>query len=291
MAVKAVTIGFFDGVHIGHRRVLMELLSRDAEATVVTFWPHPRAVLQQDARGLCMLNSYDEKVEAMRAIGVENVECIDFTRDFALMKAETFMKEYLIGELGCTCLVLGYDNRLGSDGLSTEQVAALGEKMGLDVQIVPPCMMDGVTVSSTRIREALSHGDVELSGRMLGANYSLKGMVVPGNQKGRSIGFPTANILPSFPLKAIPADGVYATRVIVEGVRYDGMTNIGVRPTLSCGNSRTIETNIFEFDKDIYGLEVELEFVSRIRQERKFESLDQLRGQLEKDKMTALKLF
>lgn len=285
MAVRAVTIGFFDGVHIGHRRVLNTLLDKGGSAGVVTFWPHPRTVLQQEARGLYLLSSLQEKMQAIHDCGVQQVECLEFTRDFASMTAEAFVKEYLIGRMGCTHLVLGYDNRIGSDGLSTQQLAALARSMGLEVQIVDPCVLDGITVSSTQVRNALGQGDVTLAAKMLGRPYSISGMVVPGNRIGRTIGFPTANIALSFPLKAVPANGVYATRVVVQGKMYQGMTNIGVRPTVASTGEKVIETNIFDFDRDIYGLEIEIIFDRRIRGEVRFSSLEELAGQLEKDKI------
>lgn len=291
MAVKAVTIGFFDGVHIGHRRVLNTLLGKGGETRVLTFWPHPRAVLQQGARGLCLLNTLEEKMAVMRSLGVKNIECLDFTREFASMTARQFVSEYLIGKLSCTALVLGYDNRIGSDGLDTQQVKELCEASGLEVSIVPPCLVDGVTVSSTQIRAALASGDVVLASRMLGAEYSVSGLVIPGNQLGRTLGFPTANIGVSFPLKAIPADGVYATRVSVGGRVYGGMTNIGVRPTVSDSPQRVIETNIFDFDEDIYGLDISISFVQRIRGEIRFSSLEELTEQLREDKKQCALLF
>ena len=279
-----ITVGFFDGVHMGHRRVLRALLERGERAAAVTFWPHPRAVLQQDARDLKLLSSYEEKLSEIRSAGVRDVRCIDFTREFASATAEQFIKECLIDKMGCDCLVLGYDNRLGSDGLSTGEVADLCRRMGLEVVVVPPYEVDDVCVSSTCIRRALTDGDVALSARMLGQRYRIKGIVVPGNRLGRTIGFPTANIDLSFPLKVIPKNGVYATEVSVNGKQYRGMTNIGVRPTLGSGGTRLIETNIFDFDEDIYGLEIELGFIARVRDEKRFDSLEELGKQLRIDR-------
>lgn len=279
-----VTVGFFDGVHMGHRRVLRALLERGERAAAVTFWPHPRAVLQQDARDLKLLSSFEEKLSEIRAAGVRDVRCLDFTREFASATAEQFIKDCLIDQMGCDCLVLGYDNRLGSDGLSTGEVADLCRRMGLEVVVVPPYVIDDVCVSSTVIRRALGDGDVALAARMLGQRYGIKGIVVPGNRLGRTIGFPTANIDPSFPLKAVPKNGVYATEVTVNGKQYRGMTNIGVRPTLGESGARLIETNIFDFDEDIYGLEIELRFIARVRDEKKFASLEELGRQLKIDR-------
>lgn len=280
-----VTVGFFDGVHIGHRRVLRALCEKGgADAAVVTFWPHPRVVLQQDARDLRLLSSYEDKKEVMHSMGIDNVQCLEFTRELSSMTAEEFLREYLIGRMGCTSLVLGHDNRFGSDGLSTFEVASLAKGMGIDVVVVPPCVVDDISVSSTRIRICLADGDVAMAERMLGQRYSIEGIVVPGNKMGRTIGFPTANMDLSFPLKAVPANGVYATEVVVDGKSYRAMTNIGVRPTLGEGGSRLIETNIFDFDEDIYGVEIKVQFIAKVREEKKFPSLEELARQLVIDK-------
>lgn len=279
-----VTVGFFDGVHMGHRRVLQTLCSKGEEAAVVTFWPHPRVVLQNDARGFSLLTSIEEKTALIRECGLEDIRCMEFTRELAALPAEVFVGEYLIKQMGCTRLVLGYDNRLGSDAMRTEEIAVMGEKMGLRVEIVPPYMYDGFSVSSTRIRNCLADGDVSAAASMLGYRYKLSGMVVPGNGLGRTIGFPTANLAPSFPLKIIPANGVYATEVIVGGRTYRGMTNIGVRPTLGENLQCLIETNIFDFDEDIYGMEIQVCFIAKIRSEQRFPSLDELRRQLTTDR-------
>lgn len=284
-----VTVGFFDGVHLGHRKVLNQALQMDQNATVVTFWPHPRAVLGQDARNLSLLSSPEEKAQLLRDAGVRNIKIIDFSREFASRSARDFVQQTLVGELGCTTLVLGYDNRLGSDALTTEQVATLCRDMGLEVVIVDPYIHKGEPVSSTRVRKALAAGDVCGAAQMLGRAYSITGVVVPGNQLGRTIGFPTANVAPLFPLKAIPAGGVYVTDVRLGDRHFRGMTNIGTRPTVDSGDRLVIETNIFDFDEDIYALEVELSFTARIRDERKFASLDALRHQLELDRAAALR--
>lgn len=285
--MAVVSVGFFDGVHLGHRKVLDKALSLDAGATVVTFWPHPRAVLGQDARNLSLLSSSEGKAQLLRSAGIKNIHVIDFSREFASRSARDFVQTELIDALGCTTLVLGYDNRLGSDGLSTPEVAALCREMGLQVEIVPPYMFEGEPVSSTRIRRALADGDVAAAGAMLGYDYAVSGVVVPGNQIGRTIGFPTANLAPTFPLQAIPDGGVYVSDVCVGGRHYRGMTNIGTRPTIyegNAGSARVIETHILDFCEDIYALEMTVSFRARLRSECKFGSLEELKGQLEKDR-------
>ena len=279
-----VTVGFFDGVHLGHRRVLRSLCGSGEDAAVVTFWPHPRVVLQQDARDFVLLTSLEEKLSLIRSFGVEDIRCVAFTKDFASISATDFIRDYLIGQMHCTRLVLGYDNRLGSDGLSTSEVAVLGRSLGLEVTVVNPFVIDGVNVSSTRIRNAILDGDVSAASQMLGYRYTLSGIVVPGNRLGRTIGFPTANMKQLFPLKVVPKNGVYATEITVGQRHFRGMTNIGVRPTLGAGNERVVETNIFDFDEDIYGMEIQVSFLARIRNEQCFDSLDDLKVQLATDK-------
>lgn len=286
MAVRAVTIGFFDGVHNGHRRVLKALLERDADAVAITFWPHPRTVLQQDAGTLFLLNSIEEKRALVHGCGVRNLECMEFDKDFAAKTAKEFIKDYLIDRYACTDLVLGYDNRLGSDGLDTAGVAALAASMGLEVHVVEPYLVDGSAVSSTRIRKVLKDGDVALAARMLGYDFTVSGEVVHGNRIGRTIGFPTANLSLSFARKALPANGVYVTRVTLDdGRQFKAMTNIGVRPTVSQSGEKVIETHLLDFDEDIYGRTISVSFISRIRGEQRFSSVEELASQLQKDKI------
>lgn len=279
-----VTVGFFDGVHLGHRRVLRSLLERGEQAAVITFWPHPRVVLQQDAHSLALLNTREEKMARLQELGVKDIHCLDFTLEMSRLSAEEFIREVLVGEFDCTELILGHDNRLGCDGLCTEDIAKLAGGMGLKVEVVPSFQYKDIGISSTRIRQAVCEGDVALASELLGYRYSLSGIVVSGNRLGRTIGFPTANIKPSFPLKAVPGNGVYAVDVTVGGKRYKGMTNIGTRPTVGDNLEMVIETNIFDFDEDIYGMEISVEFIARVRSEKKFASMDELAQQLKIDK-------
>ena len=282
-----VATGFFDGVHIGHRHVIQQLVEaaavRGDESMVVTFWPHPRNVLQKEARSLRLLTTLAEKREALMKLGVNRVEVLQFTRDFSTLT----MKEYLsllIEKYGAKTILLGYDNRVGSDAAGADEVAAAAQELGLEVlraQMVPS--EKGYAVSSTKIRARLEEGDVEGASAMLGYDYSLYGVVVAGNRLGRTIGFPTANMQLYEPLKLVPGNGVYFVKVRTLEKEYFGMCNIGCRPTVGTGNSRTIETHIFDFDEDIYGLDLEVTFLSRIREEVRFGSLDELRIQLEKD--------
>jgi riboflavin kinase/FMN adenylyltransferase len=291
MAVAAT--GFFDGVHLGHKRVIDQLCAvareRGEESLLVTFWPHPRSVLQQDADRLRLLSTLQEKRARCQAYGVDSFEVLPFDRAFSELSAEAFIREYLVKRLGVTALVLGYDHRLGHDAFaSTEEMMETVRRCG-----VTPVRVDAfsegldVVVSSTQIRRALFAGDVLLAERMLGYRYGLHGVVVAGNRIGRTIGFPTANMQLYEPLKLVPADGVYAVRVCVLGRTYQGVCNIGLRPTVGAGGARTIETHILDFDQEIYGLDLDIEFCARLRDERRFDSLERLKEQLCLDRKKA----
>ena len=285
------TTGFFDGVHLGHRLVIERLVSeahaRGDESLVVTFWPHPRAVLQDGARELRLLNTLDEKRELLRSLGVDRVEVLDFTRSFAALTAEQYLREILRDRYGVTTLLMGYDNRLGSDRLTADTLKPIAEGIGMELkELLPlsfrPSEASG-EISSTQIRTALENGDIVSAAEMLGYGYSLKGVVVAGNRLGRTIGFPTANMKLYEPLKLVPGRGVYAVEAEVLGKKYRGMTNIGLRPTVG-GSFTTIETHILDFDEDIYGLPLRITFLRRLRDEVHFPSLEALKDQLEKDR-------
>ena len=287
-----VATGFFDGVHVGHRHVIEQLKAaaavRGDESMVVTFWPHPRNVLQKEARSLRLLTSLAEKKEILLGMGVDRVEVVPFTKDFSSMTTEEYLR-MLMNDYGAKAILIGYDNRMGSDADGADQVAMVAERLSLEVirtEMVPSDY--GYAVSSTKIRERLEEGDVLQAASMLGYEYSLYGVVVAGNRLGRTIGFPTANMQLYEPLKLVPGNGVYFVKVETLGREFLGMCNIGCRPTVGEGNARTIETNIFDFDEDIYGLDMKITFVRKIRDEVKFDSLDALRGQLEKDRTVIL---
>ena len=291
--VAVVTTGFFDGVHLGNRHVLETVVSsareRGEEAIVVTFWPHPRTVLQQDARDFRLLTSVEEKKALLKDLGIDRVEVIPFTKEFARLRADEYLR-FLRKSFGATMVVMGYDNRIGSDQLTADACAQLPEfAHRIDFSVLScaplPDYAHGEAVSSTQIRKAIEEGDVERANKMLGYDYPLHGVVVSGNKLGRTIGFPTANMQLYEPLKLLPKDGVYAVEVEIQGQdrNYRGMCNIGVRPTVD-GKARTIETHILDFDEDIYGLPIRIKFKKRIRDEIKFESLDALRQQLALDR-------
>lgn len=284
-----IATGFFDGVHKGHRLVIDKLVKtavqQEDEAMIITFWPHPRTVLQSGARTLRLLSSLDEKIAMIRSLGVSRIEVLDFTKEFSTMTAEEYLRDIVAGRFSGKTIVLGYDNRFGSDADDPRSVRSVAEGLGIGVVTADVASFDGtVAVSSTKIREMLGKGDIEAADEMLGYDYTLHGVVVAGNRIGRTIGFPTANMQLYEPLKQIPGNGVYKVSVETVGRHWKGMCNIGTHPTVGAGNMRTIETNIFGFDEDIYGLDIRVSFLGKIRDEVKFDSIDALRCQLEADR-------
>lgn len=335
--MAVVATGFFDGVHRGHqavvRRLVSEASSRGEDSVIVTFSPHPRAVLQNGAPQLRLLTSDDEKTALLRALHVDRVEILPFTRDFARLTAEQYVRDILIGRFGASAIVFGYDNRIGSDGAGFAQVQSIAARLGVDLMTcdpIPcgqssllqhpchldpsddlPCHLDQAkrverskresdlstslkmtsgaeNISSTKIRQSLETGDITSANEMLGYEYFLNGVVVGGAKIGRTIGFPTANLRLSEPLKLVPANGVYLVRVGLpalypDGRQLYGMCNIGFRPTVNRGSDITIETNIFDFDEEIYSLPMRISFLHRLRGEIRFSSTASLRDQLQAD--------
>ena len=283
--MAVVATGFFDGVHRGHRLVLETLVSeahkRGEESLVLTFWPHPRIVLAQDALGLRLLNTPSEKLSHLEALGVDRVVQLEFTKDFSMMGTERYLREIVKEKYGGTAILLGYDNRIGHDSLTPAQTAEIASSLGIDVIRAEKVSAVGIAVSSTKIRTALNSGDVETASSYLCYDYCLSGTVVHGKKLGRTIGFPTANMEIDEPLKLIPAIGVYLSRVEVDGESYFGMTNIG----------ENIETHIFEFDKDIYGHTIKVSFIRHVRNEMSFPSLLELKTQLHIDEDNCKKLL
>ena len=290
-----VATGFFDGVHVGHRLVIEQLVKaaavRGDESMVVTFWPHPRNVLQKEARSLRLLTTLQEKKDILSGLGVDHVEVMQFTREFSDMTTEDYLR-MLMDRFGVKTVLIGYDNRMGSNADGADQVARTADSLGLEVIRTDMVTSElGYAVSSTKIRERLEAGDVQAASAMLGYDYTLHGVVIAGNRLGRTIGFPTANMQVYEPLKLVPGNGVYFVKVETLGRSLFGMCNIGCRPTVASGNARTIETNIFGFDEDIYGLDMNVTFIAKIRDEIRFDSLDALRRQLEIDRDLCLSLL
>ena len=292
-----ITLGYFDGVHRGHNYLLKALVNRarekNGESVVVTFFPHPRFVLSEDYSDLTFLTSPDEKKWLLEKAGIDNLIIVPFTHEFSKKEACDFIKEVLVDSLGMECLIVGFNHHFGRDrggDFSTLSECAL--KYGFQIEKVEGVSYGETKISSTTIREALKIGELEEANQMLGYNYFLNGTIVEGNRIGRSIGFPTANIKPEYDNKLIPGRGVYAVEVIVAKTVYKGMLNIGIRPTVnSSSEPMSIEVNLFDFNEDIYDINVTLVFRYRMRDEIKFDGLEQLVEQLRKDKEQALRLL
>ena len=275
-----LTIGTFDGVHLGHREVIEELrrITRETggESVVFTFFPHPRMVVTPEEDTIRLLTTKEEKIELLEEMGLDHLVIYPFTKEFARLSYADFVKEVLVDRMHISKLVTGYDHKFGRDRKGDFQsLQQLGIMYGFEVEQLSPLLVENVTVSSTKIRQALEGGDIGRANHFLGYNYLLKGKVVEGRRLGRELGFPTANILPEDSYKMVPENGVYAVLVQVGGVRYQGMLNVGTCPTVNSNvDHRSIEVNIFDFSEDIYGSDIAVRFVERIRDEVKFEGIE-----------------
>lgn len=290
-----VTSGTFDGVHVGHQKILLRVKEvakkNEGETVVITFWPHPRLVLYPEDTSLKLLNTFEEKAELLKEQGIDHLIRIPFTKEFSNLSSEDFITNILVGTIGTKKLVIGYDHRFGHNREgSFEELKINGPRYGFDVEEIPRQDVDHVTVSSSKIRKAIESGDLTTATHFLGRPYSISGRVVKGDKLGRLIGFPTANIDIDTHHKLIPADGIYAVSVLYESQTFGGMLYIGYRPTVG-GSQKSIEVNIFNFDKEIYGGALTISFLQMIRSDAKFNDLDDLKKQLHQDKADALKLL
>jgi len=290
-----VTSGTFDGVHLGHQKILSRLKEiaekNNGETVVITFWPHPRFILRPDDNSLKLLNTFEEKAELLKEQGIQHLIRIPFTKEFSQLSSEEFITKILVKTIGTKKLVIGYDHRFGKNREgSFEQLKLNGPTYGFDVEEIPRQDVDHIGVSSTKIRQALEQGDLETSKHLLGRNYSISGRVIKGDKLGRLMGFPTANIEIDTHHKLIPMDAIYAVKVRYEHEQFDGMLYIGNRPTVN-GTTRNIEVNIFNFNRDIYGENLTINFIKLIRHDMKFEDLEKLKQQLAEDKKNALSIL
>ncbi len=290
-----VTIGTFDGVHLGHQAIFSKMKEEarktGGETVVITFFPHPRLVLYQDSVNLKFINTREKKIERLEKIGIDHLVIIPFTKEFAQNSSEQFITNYVVKYIHPAQFIIGYDHHFGKNREGNiALLERLKGKFGYEVEEVPPLYVDGAPVSSTRIRDLLHEGNVKDANRMLGYDYAITGEVVRGKALGRKIGYPTANLELPNEYKLIAANGVYACRVLVGNHTFKGMGNIGVRPTIDHGDL-TIEVNIFDFDKDIYGEKITIEFVDRLRDEKKFKDIEALKAQLAKDKERSIRLL
>ncbi|WP_321478654.1 bifunctional riboflavin kinase/FAD synthetase [uncultured Bacteroides sp.] len=281
------SIGFFDGVHAGHQFLINQVqnvaLKKGLRSALITFPVHPRRVMNSDYRP-DLLTTADEKIELLEQTGIDYCIMLDFTLEISHLTAYDFMKRILKEQYNVHTLLIGYDHRFGynrSEGF--DEYVLYGKTIGMDVVLAEACRMDGINISSSVIRNYLQEGLVDMAAKCLMYEYSIQGVVVGGYRVGRKIGFPTANLDVEEIEKIIPADGVYAVRVEVQGQFYAGMLNIGYRPTIDNGKNRSVEVHILHFDSDIYNCVIRLFFVKRIRLEMKFSNLDELIAQLHVD--------
>ena len=290
-----VTIGTFDGVHLGHQKILKKLVElkkkNGGETLLFTFDPHPRKVLFPDQRDLKLITTTQEKCDLLKQFGIDNVLVFPFTIEFSKMSAHDYISNIISKTLKTKTLVIGYDHRFGSNREGNiETLKQVSSDYNFDLIEIPAQEINQLNISSTRIRKAIEEGDIETANSYLGYSFFLSGMVVKGKQLGRTIGYPTATVeLPDLD-KIKPKTGVYAVNVVVELVRYKGMLNVGYNPTTDNDQKQKIEVNIFDFDKDIYGQTIKIEFVKHLRNEVKFANLDELKEQLAKDKIASEKI-
>lgn len=290
-----VTSGTFDGVHLGHQKILQKI-KEDAkknhgQTIILTFWPHPKFVLNPEDQSLKLLTTFEEKAELLNDLGIDHLIKIPFTKSFSQTSSDAFIKEILENKLGTKELVIGHDHRFGKNREgSFEYLKANAANYGFKVIEIPRQDIDHIAISSTQIRSAISNHKIHMANKLLGRSYSLSGQVVKGNRLGQTIGFPTANIEVDQNYKLVPADGAYAVRISWKQKHYDGMLNIGYRPTVD-GSTKTIEVHIFDFNHSIYGEQLKIDFIKLIRKETKFENLEALKSQLKKDLITAQRIL
>lgn len=285
-----VTIGTFDGVHIGHQKILKQITKNaqalQCESLVLTFFPHPRMVLQKDT-DMKQLNSVNEKLQLLEDLGIDNIVIHPFDKDFSRLTAEEFVKQVLVDKFKIKKIIIGYDHRFGRNRTANiDDLKTYGGLFGFEVEQISAEEINEVSVSSSKIRNALIDGNLDVAATYLGYNYSITGIVSKGKQLGRTLGFPTANISIKDENKLIPTNGVYVVKSILSDEVFYGMMNIGIRPTVD-GTMRTVEIHFFDFNKDIYGQEITISFLKRMRDEQKFESLDALKEQLKIDQNNA----
>ena len=281
------TIGSFDGIHIGHKKILQTLTKiakkNNGKSILITFWPHPRYVLKKN-NDFKLLTSLDEKIKLFEKNKIDILYIVDFSLKFSKVSANKFIENILLEKLKINCLLIGYNNNFGRNREGNiRYLEENKKKFDIDIISIPKQSVDKISISSTKIREYLNNGKINSANRLLGRKYSINGKIVKGNGIGRKINFPTANIEIDEPKKLLPKSGVYAVEVILNRKIYLGMLNIGYNPTIK-NEKKSIEVNIFEFSEDIYNNKISINFIRRIRNEKKFKNLNELKKQLIKDK-------
>ena len=282
-----VTIGTFDGVHIGHKKILEKIIHSakvlDCESVVLTFFPHPRMILQENSF-VKLLNTMEEKIVLLQKIGIDNLIIHPFDKEFSQLTAEEFVKKILVDQFQIQKIIIGYDHRFGRNRTADiNDLILFGEKYGFEVEQISVQEIDDIAVSSTKIRTSLANGTVTLANEYLGYYYFFTGIVVKGKQLGRTIGFPTANIHIKEDYKLIPKNGVYLVKSLLNQKIIYGVMNIGTRPTVN-GENKTIEVHFIDFDQNLYDQEITLEVLDFVRDEQKFDSIEALKNQIQKDK-------
>lgn len=291
-----VTIGTFDGVHLGHQKIIEQLNLEsekiDGESVLLTFDPHPRIVLFPENHGVKLIQTLDEKFQVLEKFNLKNVVVIPFTKKFSELSAIDFVEQILVGNLNANKVVIGYDHQFGRNREGNIAfLKSVSEKYEFEVIEISAKSIDEINISSTKIRDSLFRGDVETAKLFLSRPYQISGTVVKGNQLGRTIGFPTANVKIHTNLKLIPATGVYAVRVEINDKLYFGVLNVGNNPTVNASNQTHIEVYIFDFDKEIYGSSITLFFDNYLRNERKFANLDELKKAISNDEVVCRQYY
>jgi riboflavin kinase / FMN adenylyltransferase len=290
-----LTIGTFDGIHLGHREIINKVKQiasgKNSRTFFITFDPHPRQVLSTNFE-MKLLTLLPEKIELLESYGIENLFIIPFTREFSQLSSKEFFLEYIIGSVGLNNIVVGFDHHFGKDrGGDFKTLEELGSSNNFGVTVVDPYTVDGEIVSSTKIRKALSSGDMEKANKYLGRSYSLEGKVISGDRRGRELGFPTANIELNSSEKLLPALGIYAVEVLIENRKFKGLLSIGKRPTFYDAGVIVPEVFIFDFDEDIYGRSLKIKLIERIRDEQKYSSAEELIAQMNRDKTEGIRIL
>ena len=289
-----ITIGTFDGVHNGHRQILNQLIEEANEVNgtpvVITFYPHPKQIVGNDLSSVLVLNTLEEKSALLAEVGIEHLVVVPFTKEFAEQSAEDYIKNFLVRSFKPHTIIIGYDHRFGKNRAGNyELLEVKGQEFNYKVKEIPEHILHNITISSTKIRTQLLEGNISTANELLGYDYFFSGNVITGKQLGRTIGFPTANLAINNESKLIPGNGVYAVTVQIENDKtiFNGMMNIGVRPTFE-KTERTIEVNIFDFDSPIYDKQLTVHIKARLRDEIKFDGIDSLKNQLNRDREMAI---
>jgi riboflavin kinase/FMN adenylyltransferase len=292
-----ITIGTFDGVHLGHAKIIERLRKKtaevDGESIIITFDPHPRFVVAANGGvPIELLSTSEEKIRSLQALQADNLVVVPFTIAFSEISAEAYIRDFIVNNFHPHTIIIGYDHHFGKNRQGNYQLLeAVKSTYGFQLEEIPVQEIEHIAISSTKIRTALHAGDIQKANDLLGKRYSLEGRIIRGEQRGRLIGFPTANIEVAEAHKLIPANGVYVVEAFLREKAYKAMMNIGVRPTVSNTHQRSIEVYIFDFDGTIYDQHLRIEFIDRLRDEKKFNGIDELTAQLALDKMEALKYF